>query len=341
MIFTSLIDTNLDGEYLGFIDLKKDKWVPRRYVIHQGGTSSTKTWTTLQYLAIWAGKQKLVISIASESLPHIKKGVLRDFKKIISDEDFKVRIKENKTDVNFIYPNGSIVEFFGADGDSKQRGARRDVLFINECNNVPYDVFEQMDLRTGIQTILDFNPVSSFWVHEKLRPTLDMIALEKGINPLYTFRKSTYKDAVGSDGKCVLPQSTIDGIERLKYDPAKWRVYGEGEVGTLEGIIFQNFNTVPEFPKDCRWVCYGLDFGFTNDTTTLIKVGMKAGQLFFEEMIYQYGLTNMEISGKLKAAMVGGQEIICDSAEPKSVVDLRRSGWNARGASKGPDSVNN
>lgn len=326
MIFTSVFDTLLPK---------------KRYNIQQGGTSSTKTFSILQYLAIRASKYKTITSIVSESMPHLRRGALRDFRIIVQDRAFRVSVEENKTTSTFIFPNGSIVEFFGVEESSKVRGGRRDVLFINECNNIAYDTFRELDVRTKQLTILDFNPVARFWVHDKLMPELD---LERAKNNLsennYVYNISTYKDAVDSNGNSVLPEETIAGILRRESDEQWFRVYGLGEIGSLEGLIFPTIKTVPEFPKDCKWTCYGLDFGYVNDPTPLIKVGLFGGELYFDEIFHKYGMTNMDIIKALSDNNISNQaEIIADCAEPKSIEEIRRKNYNIRPTVKGKDSI--
>ncbi len=203
-----------------------DANIYKRYAIHQGGTSAGKTWCNLYFCAMYAYKHaNSVISIVSESLPHLRRGCLRDFKQIIANENWEAW-EENKSTQTW-HINGSIIEFFGADEESKLRGARRDLLFINECNNLSYESFQQLDVRTRKKTILDFNPVSRFWVHEKLIPSLE----EKD----YNYIISTYKDNVG-----ISPEE-VANIERRRENANWWRVYGEGQIGELEGMIYTNW----------------------------------------------------------------------------------------------------
>lgn len=328
MRFTTLFDTNL---------------LKRRYKIHQGGTSSTKTFSNLQYLAIKAAKYKKVVSIVSESMPHLRRGALRDFRIIIQDPTFQVAVEENKTNSTFLFPNGSIVEFFGVEESSKVRGGRRDILFINECNNIPYDTFRELDVRTKEETILDYNPVARFWVHDNLIPELDLVRVKDNLlEDLYVLKVSSFLDAIDSEGNSVLPPETIAGILRRKSDEQWFTIYGRGEIGSLEGIIFPIIKTVPEFPKDCKWTCYGLDFGYVNDPTPLIKVGLMGGQLYFEQTFHKYGLTNMDIVKLLgDNSILKRSEIIADCAEPKSIEEIRRQGYNIRPTVKGKDSILN
>ena len=200
----------------------------KRFIVNQGGTSSGKTYSTLQFLIIWAlrSESSKLVSIVAESIPHLKRGAYRDFLKILMEAGLYSEEFHNKTD--FTYQLGKFYfEFFSADNDAKLRGARRDVLYMNECNNISYDSFTQLEIRTRDKIFLDFNPVSQFWVHTKI------LNMEK-----VAFIKSTYKDNVDHlTGKPLLEQSIIDAIESRKPifddvgnlisgDEQFWKVYG-------------------------------------------------------------------------------------------------------------------
>lgn len=315
-----------------------------RFVINQGGTSSGKTYSTLQFLIIWAIKSESnkLVSVVAESIPHLKRGAYRDFLKILMESGLYREDAHNKTD--FTYKLGSFYfEFFSADNDAKLRGARRDVLYVNECNNISWDAFTQLEIRTREKIFLDFNPVSRFWVHSKV------------MNPgqKYSFIKSTYKDNVDHlTGKPLLEKSIIDAIESRKpvYDSEGnlisgdeqfWKVYGLGEVGSLEGVIFSNWETVDSIPDHGKWTAFGLDFGFTNDPTAIVKVVYQGGELWIEELCFDPGMTNPDIVNKLKSCGVGSlDDIVADSSEPKSIAEIRRGGFRAcRGVTKGKDSI--
>ena len=316
----------------------------KRFIVNQGGTSSGKTYSTLQFLIIWAmrSESKKLVSVVAESIPHLKRGAYRDFLKILMEAGLYREEYHNKTDFTYQLAN-FYFEFFSADNDAKLRGARRDVLYVNECNNISYDSFTQLEIRTREKIFLDFNPVSQFWVHTKI------LNMEK-----VAFIKSTYKDNVDHlTGKPLLEQSIIDAIESRKPifdevgnlisgDEQFWKVYGLGEIGSLEGVIFNNWETCEQIPKFGKWTAYGLDFGFTNDPTAIIKVVYQGGELWVEELCFETGLTNPDIVKKLRSFGVGTlEDIIADSSEPKSIAEIRRGGFRAiRGVKKGKDSIN-
>lgn len=300
----------------------------RRIIVSQGGTSAGKSYCILQVILLMAVNHKdetLLFSVVSESLPHLKRGVMRDFFKMLVEEGIYDQKNHNKTDNAYKIGNCTI-EFFGADQPDKLRGARRDYLFINECNNIPKSAYDQLEVRTKNQVFLDYNPVSEFWVHEYILP-------QDGVK----FIKSTYKD------NPFLDDSIIKSIEsRRELDPSWWKVYGLGEVGSVEGLVYTNWKPVNKFPEHCKWEIMGLDFGYTNDPTALIKIGLKEGEIFLEELVYETGLTNTDITDRFKALEINKNiEIFADSAEPKAIETIRRAGYFIKGAEKGKDSILN
>lgn len=293
-----------------------------RMITNQGGTSSSKTYSILQLLVIIAqsSKTKLLISIVSETFPHLKRGAMRDFFNII--EPWYDVSHHNKTDN--IYTLGKCeVEFFAADEQSKLRGARRDILFINEANNIPRLAFDQLEVRTRKAVFIDFNPVSRFWAHE----------MEN--DPGVVFIRSTYKD------NDHLGERVIQSIESRKdKDPNWWRVYGLGEVGMVEGLVFNNWMQIESFPEDMSYWC-GMDFGYTNDPSTLIKMAVRGDELYIDEVIYQTGLTNPDLAKMIINSTVKYTPVYSDSAEPKSRDEIYAYGVNIHSVKKGADSIRN
>lgn len=251
---------------------------------------------------------------------------MRDFLNILKEENIYKEKYHNKTD-NIYRIGSSTIEFFSVDNADKLRGAGRDILFINECNNVSFEAFQQLEVRTKKQIYLDYNPVSAFWVHDKVLTRDDTL-----------FDKSTYKD------NCFLEQSIIQTIEqRREVDTNWWQVFGLGEIGSSEGVIYNNWNYIDTFPDSYKWVCYGLDFGYTNDETALIKVCFKENEIFAEEIIYQKALTNQQIAELMKQNdLTNLTEIYADSSEPKSIQEIYNCGFiNIKPVVKGKDSILN
>lgn len=293
----------------------------KRRALNEGGTYSSKTYSILQLLILIAmgSKSNLLISVVSESLPHLRKGAIRDFFNILG-EDQDNNPRWNKTEHVYKLRNGTI-EFFGADESDKVRGPRRDILFINEANNIPWETARGLDIRTRKFTFADWNPVSEFWAHEHWIG-----------QPENVYIHSTYQDALQ-----VIPPEVITNIEANKdKDPNWWNVYGLGKVGKIEGLVYPHFEIVKELPKGDFF--YGLDFGFASDPTVLVKNVIIGDELYSQEVIYEVGLTNQDIAERMRLLNVEG-EIFADSSEPKSIEEIYRLGFNIKGAEKGPGSV--
>lgn len=302
----------------------------KRKKIIQGGTSAGKTFGILPVLIDKATKTPhLEISVVSETIPHLRRGAMKDFIKIMEMTGRYIDANWNRSLLTYKFSNGSYIEFFSAEQESKLRGARRNILYINEANNISFESYHQLAIRTSQDIYLDFNPTSEFWAHTEL--------LNESDSELLVL---TYKDNE------ALPQTIIDDIEGAKskgesstYWANWWKVYGLGEVGNLQDTIFDNWKQVDDIPRDAKLICYGMDFGFTNDPTTLIGVWKSDGKIWVDELLYRTNMTNNDIGNFLKSIDFGRKELICDSAEPKSIEELRRQGFNVFPAIKGADSI--
>lgn len=290
----------------------------------QGGTSASKTISILLYLIDRAqsDKTRTLTSVVSESVPHLKRGVIRDFKNIMLEHGYWKDSQWNATDSIYNFETGSQIEFFSADQPDKLRGARRDRLFINEANNVAFDAFEQLEVRTKEFVFLDWNPTNEFWFYEEVlgkRADVDHIIL-------------TYKDNEGLD------PSIVQSIEIRKNRAGWWKVYGEGQLGEVEGKIFRDWQIIDHIPHEARLERYGLDFGYTNDPTAIVAIYYYNGGYILDEVAFTKGLSNKQIADILlnqpRKALV-----IADSAEPKSIDEIRSFGINIMPCEKGKDSV--
>ena len=313
---------------------RKISKLKKRIRIVQGGTSSSKTFSIIPLLIDYAiFKAKTEISIVSESIPHLRRGALKDFIKIMDWLGMYREEQFNRSTLRYDFVNGSYIEFFSADQADKLRGARRDVLFINECNNITFESYHQLAIRTKRFIYLDYNPTSEFWVHKELvsDPDSEMIIL-------------TYKDNEALDKDLVKEiEKAKDKANESSYWANWWKVYGLGEVGIVDGVIFENWQIVKQIPESAELLGYGLDFGFTNDPTALISVYRFNSELYVKELIYKTRLTNNDIVNLMTQLGVDKyKDIIADSAEPKSIEDIYRGGFrNIYGAKKGPDSIRN
>tara|TARA_R110000803_G_scaffold13153_4_gene37164 strand:+ start:1122 stop:2153 length:1032 start_codon:yes stop_codon:yes gene_type:complete len=264
-----------------------------------------------------------VFTIVRKSLPSLKMTAMRDFIEILTNAGLYSEKNHNKSE--HIYRlNGNIIEFVSLDQPQKKRGARRNYLFCNEANELTWEDFFQLLVRTTEKIYLDYNPSDDFhWIYDKLLTRDDV-----------TFIKSTYVD------NPFLDHSIVSEIERLKdTDEDYWRIYGLGERGQSKATIF----TFQEggIEEGCTLLAYGMDFGFTNDPTSIVAVYSKDHSLYIKELLYETNLTNRDISEKMKALGIDRRaEIFADSAEPKSIEELYRMGWNVKPTKKGADSIN-
>jgi len=298
----------------------------------QGGSSAGKTYAILPILIDIATKTPLSeISVVAESIPHLKRGAMKDFKKIMVETGRFFDDRWNATDFKYTFANGSQIEFFSADNDAKLRGARRDWLYMNEANNMNFHSYTELASRTKKGVYLDWNPTDAFWFHDELINDADV-----------DFLIINYMD----NEAC--PESALNFINKAKQKAdagssfwSNWyRVYGLGEIGSLEGTVFNNWTQCDNIPKDAEFISYGLDWGFTNDPTALIEVYRYESKIYVNELLYQTQLTNSDIVAKLKAFQVNtSQCIVADSAEPKSIQDLTNAGYYVEPARKGPDSI--
>jgi phage terminase large subunit len=313
--------------------IKRIRRMTARKKVIQGGTSAGKTYAILAVLIHIAAKAKTEISVVSESIPHLRRGAMKDFGKVMQwtnrwrDEGW------NKTLLTYTFANGSTIEFFSADQEAKLRGARRQVLYINEANNIEFEAYHQLAIRTSEAIYIDFNPVSEFWAHTEVLAEQDSELLVL-----------TYRDNE------ALPATIRDDIEAAQVKAATstywanwWKVYGLGEVGSLQGVVFDDWQQVDgiDFAGD-KLVAIGLDWGYTNDPTAVVAVYKRGSAILLHELIYQNGLTNQDIAEHLRKLGIGRSwPIIADSAEPKSIEEVHRLGFNIHPATKGADSIRN
>lgn len=292
-------------------------------IVNKGGTRSGKTWSILQLCATIAQLEpKVLISVVGETMPFLKRGVIRDFRVMMGgawNPD-----KWNASDKIYTFDNGSQIEFFSADNEGKVHGSARDVLFINECYFVPFEIYRQLRIRTKKLVLLDYNPRSRFWVDE------DVID-----NPGTALIHSTYLD------NPFLSEQQKQAILSYRSDANWWRVYGEGQTGSVEGLVYTEFKTVDSMPVPFKREFYCIDFGFTNDPTAILRVRLSGGELWIEELAYKTGMLNNDIVQVLRNNNVArGASIVCDSAEQKSIKEINNiGGYRAVPCTKGRGSV--
>lgn len=302
---------------------KKIQSLSKRIRAVQGGTSASKTVSILLYLIARAQSDTIptTTSIVSESLPHLKRGAMKDFLDIMMQHGYFKDARWNKSDFIYKFETGSKIEFFSVDQPEKVRGPRRERLFINEANNVAYETFDQLEIRTKEFIFLDWNPTNEFWFYTEVkgRDDVEHITL-------------TYLDNESLDAAIVA------SIEQRRNRPGWWKVYGEGQLGEVEGKIYKEWQIVDGLPHEARLERYGLDFGYSNDPSCVVAIYSYNGGYIWDEILYQKGMSNKQIADAL--TVCENKLVVADSAEPKSIDEIRMHGINIIAAMKGKDSVN-
>jgi len=287
-----------------------------------GGTSASKTISILIWLIDYCQtNHNKKVDVMSESYPHLEDGAIKDFKAIMFDRRYWQDERWNSTKHAYTFETNTVLKFISIDKLGKAHGPRRDVLFINEANNISYNLYDMLEVRTKEVIWLDWNPSMEFWYYQKIKDKVD-----------HDFITLTYQDCIE-----VLDKRIIDAIESHKDNKNWWLVYGLGQLGELEGKIYKDWKIIDEIPHEARLERYGLDFGYSNDPTVIIAIYRYNGGFILDEVAYQKGLSNKSIAdifNNRRPALV-----IADSAEPKSIDEIRSYGVNILGATKGQGSV--
>ena len=310
----------------GTVVLQKNLNASTRIVVNQGGTRSSKTYSLAQLIILKALQSKgKVYTICRKTLPALKGTAYRDFFNILESHNLYNPDNHNKSELTYKL-NGNTIEFLSIDMSQKIRGRKRNVLWLNEANEFAFEDWVQLSLRTTENIYLDFNPSDPYsWIYDNVINRDDC-----------TFIKSTYLD------NPFLPEETIKEIERLKkLDSNYWTIYGLGDMAQPTETIFRQFNLCNTIPDLATLIALGMDFGYSNDPTAIVEVYKLNDDLYINELLYAKGLTNQDIAKKLREYNITRQvEIIGDSAEPKSIEEIHRLGFNIKGAKKGADSIN-
>jgi phage terminase large subunit len=292
----------------------------------------TTTGKTISILMVLIDKciktPKLEVSVVGESIPSLRRGALKDWEKIMKDTNRWIEGNFNKSTLKYTFTNGSYIEFFSVDDETRIRGARRDCLFVNEANNISYDAYLQLSIRTIGHQYLDWNPSHKFWYYTELqgRDDVEEITL-------------TYKDNEALSPEIV---KQLESYREKALTSTYWSnwvaTYLDGLLGKTEGNIYQDYNVIDKIPEEAKTICYALDFGYSQDPSALVHILKYNDEIIVDEVIYQKGLLNSDISNIMKTYGVKG-EIFADSSEPKSIQEIKRHGFNIRGVEKGRDSV--
>jgi phage terminase large subunit len=298
----------------------------KKIIIEQGGSRSGKTYNILMWIVFGyclRNKNK-IISICRKTFPALRTSALRDFLEILKNYELYKEENHNKTSSEYKL-NGNLIEFISLDSPTKVRGRKRDLLFINEANELYWEDWNQLIFRTVGRVILDYNPSDEFhWIYDKVKTREDA-----------DFFKTTYKN------NKFLEESIVKEIERLQYtDENYWRIYGLGEIGQSKSTIF-SFREIETIPENAKFISMGMDFGYTNDPSVLCKIFLHDTNIYCEELFYRTGMTNRDIHNELLSLGIDRRdEIFADSAEPKTIDELHRFGWNIKKSTKGRDSIN-
>lgn len=300
--------------------IEKIQALEKRISVVQGGTSAGKTIAILIILLDYAMQhENKVISVITDTFPNLRTGAMRDWLKICHETQVDRIANWNKTEHQMTLPNGTVIEFYSVD-TMGALGARRDILYVNEANRINWETFSNLEVRTKEKVIIDFNPVNEFWAHTELLGREDV-----------DFLKLTYLDNEGLD------ESTTKAIEMRRGDGTSnwWRVYGMGEIGSLEGNIYSGWTSLSEIPTGYVLKRYGVDFGFSNDPTAVVAVyENEDGAIFLKLMVYETKLLTPKLIAKCK--MLDDALFVCDNARPEIIAEMQRAGIRAIGCDKTP-----
>lgn len=289
----------------------------------QGASRSGKTYNIMIWLvAQLLSRPRLSVSIVRATLPSLKRSVFRDFKDVLERINLWSDRNYNKTDGIYLFGNGSFAEFFSCDNEEKLKGSKRNILFINEANELKFSEWNQLQMRTTEFTIIDYNPSFSdeHWICSINR-----------YDDVYHFI-TTYKD------NPFLEQRVIDQIESLQHtNKSLWQIYGLGQQAQVEGLIFPEITVVDEIPDYAKREYLGVDFGFTNDPTAIVRVGVYADRLFIEELAYNTQMLTGDIVAVLKKHP--RTKVISESADPRLIQEIYRAGINIHPVKKYPGSI--
>jgi len=303
-----------------------------KIICHQGGSRSSKTWSIFQFFILKALQgERLTITIVRDKLTWIKSTLLKDFEKICREYSLPITPDININRPEQIYNIcGTEFAFYGLDYAEKLHGRSQDWFWINEVMEVSQKHFDQLEMRASKGAILDYNPYDDLhWVFD-LHKRDDVCVIKSTMldNPFLP-------DTIIKKIKGYEP--TPENIASGTSDEYMWQVYGLGNKARLQGVIFDNWDIVDDIPDNAKFVAMGLDFGYTNDPTAVVELYTMDNELYFNEILYEAGLTNQDIAKKLvnKTDM-----IYADSSEPKSIEEIRREGYRIFPTEKGADSIN-
>lgn len=288
-----------------------------RYLLNQGGSRSSKSYSLLQLIIALCLKSKISISIVRQSFPSLRASIMRDFFEILKEMNLYQETNHHKTEHTYFFKNGSSVEFFATDSEQKIRGRKRDILYCNEANELSFEVFNQLVLRTSGQIFIDFNPSDTeHWIYDLLKDETKTVLI-----------KSTYKD------NPFLSKEQVEYIENLiNVDENYYKIYALGERPTATTRVYSHFKQYVDEPEYTDW-CYGLDFGYTHNTA-LVKIMYVGSKIYVREILFEGKLTAVDLKNKLGYLIEDKKPIYCDWARPEIIEELKRAHFNVKEAIK-------
>lgn len=298
----------------------------KRFIINQGSSRSGKTWGLCQLMIVYGlTHPNKTISIVRKSFPTLRATVMRDFFEVMKEMNLYDRQNHNKTEHIYTFPNGTIVEFFSTDDEQKLRGRKRDICWANEANELLYDDFLQLNMRTTDRIIVDYNPSDSdSWIYNL--DAADSVLI-----------KSTYKD------NPFLSKAIVKQIEQLKdTDEALYQIYALGERATSRKNVYNNWEFLDSKPDRFTDYVIGIDFGY-NHPTAIVKVWYHENEIYIEKLLYESYLTTPELIEKMNALNIDKNcDMVCDYARPEIIQELINEGYDARQANKAvKEGINN
>jgi phage terminase large subunit len=289
-----------------------------RFIINQGGSRSSKTYSLCQVLIVYCLQNpNKVVSIVRKTFPALRATVMRDFFEVLKDLEIYEKSAHNMSENIYRFTNGSIVEFFSVDDEQKVRGRKRDIGWCNEANELWFEDFQQLNMRTETKMIFDYNPSdSSSWLYELPKDESILI-------------KSTYKD------NPFLPESIIRQIEDLaRTDEALYQIYALGEKAISKTNIFNTWEFITQKPERFKNYVYGLDFGY-NHPTALMRVYWCEGDIYIEPVLYESYLTTSELIERFKQLNIENTvDILADYSRPEIIAEMQNAGFNVNNANK-------
>lgn len=297
----------------------------KKIIVEQGGTRSGKTYNILVWIIFYycPDNRGKTITICRKTFPSLRASVMRDFIDILKIYKMYSEESHNKSSSEYqLY--GNLIEFISLDQPQKVRGRKRDLLFINEANELNWEDWQQLIFRTQERIVIDYNPSDEYhWIYDKVITRPDA-----------AFYKTTYLD------NPFLEKTIREEIERLKdTDEQYWQIYGLGIKGVTKATIFR-YIEINEIPIQAKFLSFGMDFGYTNDPTTLIGIWKDGYNIYTKEYLYRTMMTTTDIHKFLQSLNIDREMIWADSAEVRLIDELRRMGWNIKPSIKGRDSVN-